>query len=143
MRLGLVQHPIRSGRPLAILALLATALATSGFSSCAGSVGPLLVNELSITPNEVLLRSSVSTGQEAIGLAKVDGSSSGERLNLSFDYGKDAGVHWLTVEVAGRILTLHANPAGLAEGVYLATVTIEAEGSGASGHLRVEFTVQP
>lgn len=143
MRRRLFHLPPRTGPWLATLALLAATVLTSGFSSCTGSVGPLLVNELFITPNEVLLRSSASTGQEAVGLAKVDGVASGERFSLTFDYGKDADIKWLSVDVTGRLLTLRANPAGLPAGVYLATVTVEAESSGAAGNVRVEFTVSP
>jgi hypothetical protein len=124
----------------ASLALFALALLTSGFTSCAGTTGPLFA-PLVITPTEVLLRASRTSGQEAIGLARVDGGDAGDRYEATIAYGKGPGVEWLTVEVSGRNLTLRARPDGLEPGLYLADVKIEEPMSGAVGSLHVEFTV--
>ena len=125
----------------AVIVLLAITGGTSGFSSCAGATGPLFA-PLVITPSQVLLRTSVGSG-EAVGLARVDGISSSEKLLIGINFGKGPDVRWLSVEVVGRSLTLHASPAEVDPGVYSATVTVEVERSGATGNLQVEFTVLP
>jgi len=129
-------------RLTASLVVSVVSLLTSGFTSCAGTTGPLFA-PLTITPREVLLRASLGARQEAVGLARVDGGEGGDQYSVSIDYGRDATAQWLNVEASGRDLTLRANPGGLDPGVYLATVTVEGQGSGASGLLRVEFTVIP
>jgi hypothetical protein len=134
--------PARTGRHrlagLFLLGLLAGG--TSGFSSCAGSVGPLLA-PLTVTPSEVLLRASPASRTPAVGLARVGGGSSRDRYRAAVDYDRDDG--WLAVEVSGPSLTLRADPAGLPPGTYFATVIVEADRSEAAGSLRVEFIVLP
>lgn len=122
--------------------LLAASVLTSGFSSCSGTVGPLF-GPLVITPTEVLLRASASVRQEAVALARVDGGEASDRYQATVEYPRTPPADWLTVEVAGRDLTLRARPDGLAPGIYAATVIVRASGSGASGDLQVEFTVIP
>ncbi len=129
-------------RVTATLTLLASALLTSGFSSCAGGTGPLFA-PLSITPQEILLRSSLAAGQEAVGLARVESGEPGERFGATVEYVKDPGVDWLSVQVVGRNLTLRARPGGLGSSVYRARVIVEASPSGASGSIDVEFIVTP
>lgn len=132
----------RRGRSLAVMAIAAVAIGTSGFSSCAGTTGPLFA-PLSITPNEVLLRASAASQLEAIGLARIEGGENGDRYAASIQYVKDAGAEWLTVEVAGRMITLRADPAGIPRGVYTASVIVEAEAADVSGAFTVEFEVTP
>jgi hypothetical protein len=133
-----MRHRIRRAAP-GIAALVAVSLLTSGFSSCAGTTGPLFV-PFTITPSEILLRASGTLGLRAIGLARIDGGEAGDRYRATVEYGKNAA-GWLTVEVAGRNLTLRADPRGIEDGVYVATVTIEELSGGATGSLQVEFTV--
>ena len=121
-----------------VLALGAAVLGTSGYSSCAGTTGPLFA-PLVITPAEVLLRSSVGLRQEAVALARVQGGESSD-YRSTVEYGKD-GTGWLTVEMSGRDLLLRARPDGLGLGIRTATVRIEEASSGNAGSLRVEFTV--
>jgi len=125
-----------------ILACLAVSLFASGYTSCAGTTGPLLGPRLSITPSEVLLRASLATKQEAIALARVDGAASGDRFTPSIEYGRGAS-SWLTVEVSGNDLTLRANPGGTEPATYRATVTVQENRSGDTASLQVEFTVIP
>ena len=122
-----------------VLALGAVLLATSGYSSCAGTTGPLFA-PLVITPAEVLLRSSLGLRQDAVALARVEGGESSDSYQSTIEYGKD-GTGWLTVEISGRDLVLRAKPDGLDPGMRTATVRIEEASSGNAGSLRVEFTV--
>jgi hypothetical protein len=115
-------------------------LLTTGYSSCAGTTGPLFV-PLTITPNQVLLRSSQALRQEAVALARVDGGEAGDRYTATVEYGKDAGTGWLTIFVSGRELTLRARPDGLEIGTRVATVVVAEERSGASATLAVEYEV--
>jgi hypothetical protein len=115
-------------------------LFTSGYSSCAGTTGPLFA-PLTITPRQVLLRSAIEAREEALALARVDGGEREDGFTSSIEYGKDATAAWLEVEVAGRNLTLRATPGGLNPGVYVATVTVEDPDSGSAGLLRVEYSV--
>jgi hypothetical protein len=124
------------------VACLALAIFASGYSSCAGTTGPLFA-PLDITPREVLLRASLSARQPAIGLARLGSSGGGERYEASIDYGRSVDTGWLTAEISGRILTLRADPGGLKEGIHFATVAVEETRSGAAGSLTVEFTVLP
>ena len=126
----------------ATLVALAVSFLTSGFTSCAGTTGPLFA-PLTMTPRELLLRASLGERQPAVGLARVDGGEGGDQYEASIELGKGGSTRWLTVEIAGRILTLRAEPGGLDPGLYRATVTVEGIGSGASGVLQVEFTVIP
>jgi hypothetical protein len=131
---------VNRGRLLAGLALVAVSALTTGFSSCAGTTGPLFV-PITITPAEVLLRASLAGRQEAVGLARVDGGDD-DHYRASIGYDKAPPANWLVVETAGRNLTLRAKPDGLAiDGYYTATVTVEGRSSGATGSLRVEFSV--
>lgn len=130
------------GRAVTTLVLLGLGILTSGFSSCAGAAGPLLA-PMQITPDVVLLRSSLTRRETAIGLARVDGGASRNRYRSSIEYGKDPGPGWLTVEIQGNVVTLTADPGGLDPGVRLATVTIDDVRSGNSGTVAVEFTVVP
>lgn len=128
-------------RLAAVVAVLGLTVLTSGYSSCAGATGPLLV-PLVVTPTEVLLRSSVASGNAAVGLARVDGGGTNEEYEITVEYGKVPPVPWLIVQVDGRNLTLRASPSGLdADATYIANVTIDGVNSGASGTLRVEFGV--
>lgn len=130
----------RPVRLASTLALLGSALALSGYSSCAGATGPLAV-PLFITPKEVLLRASSNDGLRAVGLARVDGGETGDRYTATVTYFKSPPTSWLTVIVSGRNLTLQANPAGLDPATYIGTVTIEGPTSEGTATLRVEFTV--
>ncbi|MEZ4587560.1 MAG: hypothetical protein R2909_14275 [Gemmatimonadales bacterium] len=131
------------GRRWAIGALLAGVLAlTSGFTSCAGTTGPLFA-PMEITPGELLLRASLSNQVEAIGLARIDGGEEGDRYTVDVALVKNPPASWLTVDLGGTNLTLHARPDGLEEGLYLADVTVTGRSSGESAVLHVEFTVIP
>jgi len=128
-------------RRWAIGALLAgVCVLTSGFTSCAGTTGPLLA-PLIITPHEILLRASATDRIEAIGLARIDGGEEGDSYTVEVTLLKDPGVSWLTVDLGGVNLTVHARPDGLSEGLYLADVTITGRSSGAKAVLHVEFNV--
>jgi hypothetical protein len=122
------------------LAFLAVLAGTTGYSSCASTTGPLLA-PLTIVPGQVYLRASLENRAEGVALARVDGGEATDRYSATVQYGKDAGSDWLTVTAQGRELTLRARPDGLAEGPYLATVTVESDQSDASGTLQVEFSV--
>lgn len=132
---------IRPGRLAAGLALAAAALGSSGFSSCAGSTGPLVTPAFEIVPEEVLLRASVASGRKAVGLARIEGDGS-ERYRVTVEYDR-GGAGWLQVDPAGRDLRLEADPAGLAQGIHLARVVVEGDRSGSTASLRVEFSVIP
>jgi hypothetical protein len=134
-------HAIRARAYWTLLALAAATL-TTGYSSCAGTTGPLLV-PLTVTPSEVLLRVSISAGQDAIGLARVDGGDVNNRFEAAISYGKSPPVEWLTVQVSGRDLTLRASPQGLAEGTYVATLTVTEVDTGATATARLELAVIP
>ncbi|MGE0556220.1 MAG: hypothetical protein AB7R55_22555 [Gemmatimonadales bacterium] len=132
---------VRRGRRWAIGALLAGVLVlTSGFTSCAGTTGPLLA-PMQITPGQLLLRTSLSNRIEAIGLARIDGGEEGDRYTVDVALIKDPPASWLTVDLGGTNLTLRARPDGLEEGLYLADVTVTGRSSGATAVLHVEFNV--
>ena len=122
-----------------VVALSAVLLGTSGYSSCAGTTGPLFA-PLILTPTEVLLRSSIGNRQEAVALARVEGGDAGNSYQSAIEYGRD-GSGWLTVEISGRDLVLRARPDGLDPGLVTATVRVEEVSSGQAGSLRVEFQV--
>jgi len=128
-------------RRWAIGALLAAVgVLTSGFTSCGGTTGPLFA-PLQITPHEMLLRASATDRIEAIGLARIDGGEEGDRYTVEVVLLKDPGVSWLTVDLGGVNLTLHARPDDLAPGLYFADVTVTGRSSGAAAVLHVEFNV--
>lgn len=135
--LAVLAHPHRWSIGLVLSAVL---LLTSGFSSCAGTTGPLFA-PMQITPGVVLLRASIETKADAIGLARIDGGTGRDRYQATVEYLTKDGSGWLTVEFAGNDVTLRATPGGLAPGVFLAKVTIDDPREGASGTLQVEFQV--
>ena len=130
---GLRTNPIRA------LLLLVSLLGT-GYSSCAGGTGPLFV-PITLTPNLVLLRSSIAARDEAVALARIDHGEPGDSYQTSIEFDKSPPAQWLTIEVLGQDLTLHAKPDGLALGTYVAIVTVEGQSSGSKATLRVEFNV--
>jgi hypothetical protein len=132
----------RSRHLVSTLLVLVVSTLTTGYSSCAGTTGPLRVR-ISVTPTEVLLRTSIASGREAIGLARIEGGEAGDRFRATVSYQTMPAPNWLTVVMAERDLTLSANPTDLSPGLYLASVVIEEPTSMASATLRVEFTVTP
>ncbi|MFN0177974.1 MAG: hypothetical protein ACKVZ0_04175 [Gemmatimonadales bacterium] len=125
------------------LVLSGVLLLTSGFSSCAGTTGPLTKPAFEITPDLVLLRASLAANADAISLARIDGGTRRGRYEATVEYLTRDGSGWLTVEMAGSDLTLRAAPGGLAPGIFLAKVTIADPREGSSASLRVEFQVTP
>jgi hypothetical protein len=112
----------------------------TGYSSCAGGTGPLFV-PFTVTPNLVLLRSSLADGGEAVALARIDNGESGDSYHASIEFDKSPPAQWLTIDISGQDLTLHAKPDGLALGTFVAIVTLEGQHSGSKATLRVEYNV--
>jgi hypothetical protein len=112
--IGKEQRQARSPRTRLIptLTLVALVVGTTGYSSCAGSMGPLLV-PITVTPGQVLLRAPAGSPAPAVALARVDGGEESDRYVATVAYGKNAS-DWLEVTVSRRELTLRASAEAIA-----------------------------